>query len=204
MRTARTLLWFLTVAIVVFSLAGIGLAFQNEPEGFRGLKWGDSPTEDMVIDTVEDLRMWCTRDNERLYIGPAEIERIRYVFYKGEFAWVLIEPKHFKEQDLEDVLVLKFGNAEDVSSTWRGHVDYAGVYTRVKDVTYTWLGERTEINFYRQFRFWREGELRSTGRSRLTMSSVQISDEYERDRERKLEEARRKREKAIKKGLADF
>ena len=203
MTRTRILVCLLTATILAFSLVDIGFAFQNEPEGFRGLKWGDPPTEEMVIDTVENMLMWYTRDNDKVHIGPAELKRIRYVFYKGKLMRIGIEPNHFEGKDLEDVLVLKFGNPEDVSSTWRRHADY----TRVKDVTYTWLGEKTRINFYRQFR-WREiwgvRELASTGKSRLIIYSVQISDEYAKALDRKAEEARRKRKEAIKKGLADF
>ncbi len=35
----------LLVIVLVFLITGIGFAFQNEPDGFRGLKWGDAPTE---------------------------------------------------------------------------------------------------------------------------------------------------------------
>jgi hypothetical protein len=39
----------LVVLLFIFALASIAQAFQNEPDGFRGLKWGDPPTEDMTF-----------------------------------------------------------------------------------------------------------------------------------------------------------
>jgi len=56
-KRMRSLLWFLIATILVFSLVDVGLTFQNEPEGFRGLKWGDPPTEDMEFLREEDQWM---------------------------------------------------------------------------------------------------------------------------------------------------
>lgn len=54
MKRIRTPIWFLTVTVLIFSFADIALAFQNEPDDFRGLKWEDPPTEDMVcVDIME-------------------------------------------------------------------------------------------------------------------------------------------------------
>lgn len=41
----------LVVLLFMFALASTTLAFQNEPEEFRGLKWGDPPGEDMELET---------------------------------------------------------------------------------------------------------------------------------------------------------
>ena len=35
------------VAVMVLGLSAGAFAFQNEPEGFRGLEWGDPPSVDM-------------------------------------------------------------------------------------------------------------------------------------------------------------
>lgn len=77
MKRTRTLIRFLTVTILAFSLVDIGFAFQNEPEGFRGLKWGDAPTEDMEF-LGEDER------GERGYVLPDE--KLYYLFEVGD-AW---------------------------------------------------------------------------------------------------------------------
>ena len=45
MKRGKFLVRVLAVGVLVemlaFGLAGVGVAFQNEPEGFRGLKWGN-------------------------------------------------------------------------------------------------------------------------------------------------------------------
>ena len=37
------------VLIIVLVLSVGAFAFQNEPDGFRGLKWGDPPTKEMTL-----------------------------------------------------------------------------------------------------------------------------------------------------------
>jgi len=196
----RTLTWFLTTVILAFSLRNSGFAFQNEPDGFRGLKWGDPLGEDMVIDTIDGDRIWYTRNNDKLHIGPAELESITYVFYKGRLMGVNITLWSSDGNDLKDILMLKFGDPTDVWSGWRSHVDYI----QVKDVIYIWLGERTEIRFRRQFRIIEAQYLIGVGTNSLSIYSVQIFDEYEKDLEREAEEARHEREEAIREGLDDF
>ncbi|GAI13595.1 unnamed protein product [marine sediment metagenome] len=44
---------FVLAILIVLALSTGGFAFQNEPEGFRGLKWGDPPGEDMELIGVE-------------------------------------------------------------------------------------------------------------------------------------------------------
>jgi len=41
MKRGRVLAVGMLMGMLAFGLAGRGVAFQNEPEGFRGLKWGD-------------------------------------------------------------------------------------------------------------------------------------------------------------------
>jgi len=43
MVLVRVLAVGMLVGMLAFGLAGRGVAFQNESEGFRGLKWGDPP-----------------------------------------------------------------------------------------------------------------------------------------------------------------
>ena len=63
------------------------LAFQNEPDGFRGIKWGTniSKLPDMyLVEDGGDLKYY-TRPYDRMRIGDADIERITYGFYKNRF-----------------------------------------------------------------------------------------------------------------------
>lgn len=61
----KTLLWIAIVTILVFSSVESGFTFQNEPEGFRGLKWGDPPTESMeYLGTFQGDRIYTLSDDK--------------------------------------------------------------------------------------------------------------------------------------------
>jgi len=71
------------VAVLVMALAfcGTAFAFENEPEGFRGLKWGSRPTTDMVLLKGTYSRKTYTRADEKLSLGGAELVEITYWFF---------------------------------------------------------------------------------------------------------------------------
>lgn len=73
-------LWLVLVLLLALSVGAF--AFQNEPEGFRGLKWGDPPGEDMVF-KFEDSQLShaYTRPTDKLSIGDAKFTYIDYSFY---------------------------------------------------------------------------------------------------------------------------
>lgn len=72
------------VAVLVMVLLSLGMAyaFQNEPEGFRGLKWGDPPGE--KIEFLRKQNEWLStyRDpGDKLELGDARFYMILYSFY---------------------------------------------------------------------------------------------------------------------------
>ena len=68
------------------------IAFQNEPDGFRGIKWGTN------IKNLRDMQLYgdfgdekfYTRKNDKLKIGEAKLEKITYIFNKGRLGGVMI------------------------------------------------------------------------------------------------------------------
>ena len=64
------------------------IGFKNEPDGFRGLKWGDAPTEDMTF-VSQSTYSGDTyyRKSDKLNIGTAELDLIFYNFnlYSNQF-----------------------------------------------------------------------------------------------------------------------
>lgn len=68
------------------------LAYQNEPDGFRGIKWKTNISELTNMKLMEDDRntKFYVRKNDKMKIGEAEIERVYYRFYKGRFSGVII------------------------------------------------------------------------------------------------------------------
>jgi hypothetical protein len=62
-------------------------AFQNEPDGFRGIKWGTNISELREMSLSEDRgdSKFYLRKGDKLKIGDADIDRISYGFYKSRF-----------------------------------------------------------------------------------------------------------------------
>lgn len=72
----------LLAIVLIFLITGIGFAFQNEPDGFRGLKWGDAPTEDMVFyEDWGDSDLYL-RPTDKMEIWNVKFHKIGYFFYE--------------------------------------------------------------------------------------------------------------------------
>ena len=82
----------LLLSIMVFPNLQV-LAFQNEPDNFRGITWGadikDVP--DMVLKTDAENRKYYVRKDDKKKIGSAELDSLYYVFTNEKFSSVLIE-----------------------------------------------------------------------------------------------------------------
>lgn len=112
----KILLWFLVITSTLL-LTKIGLAFQNETDGFRGLKWGDPPTPAMEFGTDQNKWMSLYRNpNDKLELGDAQFYMIIYQFYMPSNATVrrlLGVGLYFKDKEnfelLEIICKAKFG-----------------------------------------------------------------------------------------------
>lgn len=109
----KTTLVLLVVLVLTLSLGAF--AFQKESEGFRGLKWGDPPTKDMVFIRRDEYgENQYELPDENLQIGEVELERIIYYFFDDgnseRLMSVIIrtEGKHNYEL-LKELCKLKFG-----------------------------------------------------------------------------------------------
>lgn len=112
---------------VVLNAAGVA-AFDNEPEGFRGVKWGSE------LSTLSGFRkvlgagdtVFYAREGEKEGIGAASVASIRYLFYKGQLrqVWIMAEGAgNFAA--LQSALFEAFGkpvrvDSHDGSSEWIG------------------------------------------------------------------------------------
>lgn len=78
---------------IILLFPNLLFAFQNEPEGFRGVKWGTNITElpDMVFQGSRGEKKLYFKKNDKMKIGDADIQSIGYFFYKEKFYNVLIE-----------------------------------------------------------------------------------------------------------------
>ena len=143
----------LSSIILIFLITGMGFAFQNEPDGFRGLKWGDAPTEDMtflgetreyIIDNYPKTTITNTKTksyykrNEKNNIGSAKLYNIFYRFnlYSNQFYKVMCV---FYDEDNYNILGIIF--REEF-----GEPTY--IDKRKNKYFLKWVGDKTEVQLY--------------------------------------------------------
>lgn len=153
MKGIRILTWFLTNGLLIFWLTESGLSFgkesesgqnwiwenlptedfQNEPAGFRGLKWGEQPTEDMeFIGEVKGRVKWYVLPDEKLNIGNVQLTGIDYAFYD--------EPERFMAVYLHFDSKKDYEALEAICRGTFGMEIYEGFFSL------HWLGKSTVIN----------------------------------------------------------
>jgi len=84
---------FLLCVTFVLVLSKSAFAFQNEPDGFRGIKWGEKIDKLKGMTFVEkgvDTDLY-ERNTDGRHIGDAIVKKTRYVFKDGVFVMVHIE-----------------------------------------------------------------------------------------------------------------
>ena len=92
-----TRLPLLALLIVVFNAS----AFQNEPDGFRGLQWGTSITEieaQFGPPTSGKESEMRRRIGDKLAIGEAELIDVLYFFSDGQFDSVMLKSTGFSNK----------------------------------------------------------------------------------------------------------
>jgi len=84
-KMKKNLSILLLASILIFLIIGTGFAFQNEPDGFRGLKWGDTPAEDMEIygEYGIDGTLY-ERPSDKMEIWNVKFNFIIYRFYENK------------------------------------------------------------------------------------------------------------------------
>lgn len=72
------------IAIIILALLSTGAtAFQNEPDGFEGLKWGDPIGEDMEYNRMSGPVEYYRRKNDEIYFANCILIERSYGFYEG-------------------------------------------------------------------------------------------------------------------------
>ena len=134
-KIVSTLLIVLLILAIFTSILfaeEIKSTFQNEPDGFRGLKWGDAPAEDMVfVGTISCEGSSYYRKDDKLNIGSADLDYIFYIFnlYSNQFYKVrLIFTGKYNYDILKIIFEGRFGEpiwkAEDgYSLQWMGEIE---------------------------------------------------------------------------------
>jgi hypothetical protein len=136
--------------LVITGCAGMGerhtsdmmeiASYQNEPEGFRGIKWGQN------IDEIKNMRLISrnnkglstySRSEDVLSLGGAKLIRVRYLFWQKKFFEAQMSAAPDQLQALKRVLNEKYG---------KGHNPY-GPSSTIHD--YYWHGPVAIVHFFR-------------------------------------------------------
>ena len=130
-------IWLIGLTILIIGLSsslGFAKGFQNEPDGFRGIKWGTDiktiPGMKYLI-TYENLSIY-SRDKDKLFFGNAKVGAIEYIFYKDKFSAVRIHTDGAKEfKTFRDAIFKEYGEGQ--------HPERAGMEKWI------WFGKMTDM-----------------------------------------------------------
>ena len=129
----------LVVLLFIFALASIAQAFQNEPDGFRGLKWGDPPTEDMVyLGDISYAQNIYHRKGDKLGIGSATLNEIRYKFNFYSYQFHEVFANFTSETDYKILKIIFEGRYGKPTYIREGKDSYF----------LQWIGDKAEIRLY--------------------------------------------------------
>jgi hypothetical protein len=143
----KLLIFLIILPTVIFSINSF--AYQNEPDGFRGIKWGTKieTLKDMTKQLQQGDEIQYTRISDKLQIGNAEVDDIVYVFWKDKFISVMIMTKGFsnwsalKEEAFKQFCKGSQDNKNIETYTW-GSVLRGKTFISLK---YNQISEQTRI-----------------------------------------------------------
>ncbi|HLE16940.1 MAG TPA: hypothetical protein VI728_01500 [Syntrophales bacterium] len=122
--------------LFVLLLATPCLAFQNEPDGFRGIKWGEdiSGRDDMAPHSAgADKTISYTRKGDEAFLGGVMLDSLTYDYWDGKFSGVFML---FRDADrfekIKAICFEKFGKMKK-------HARYPE--------SYVWEGKKAVVYF---------------------------------------------------------
>jgi len=123
----RNLIFWLIIclALVGSSAYAQTLKLGSEPDGFRGIKWGQdvSTVDGLIYQFSNGDNDFYFRSNDELKMGAAELEMIVYVFWQDRFSGVMLFTDGSSNwENLKAVVFEKFGEGqqENEQYIWRG------------------------------------------------------------------------------------
>jgi len=114
---------------IVLLLSAPSFAFRDEPDNFRGIRWGTSIRDqsDMVLSEMRGSNTkYYLRNRDNMKMGQAEIAKISYLFYKDQFCGVTIIAEGYGSyESLKKLMVQAYGGEYQLDSVrgtyrWQG------------------------------------------------------------------------------------
>jgi len=131
------------------------LAFPNEPSnGFRDLAWETLSKDVQGLNLVDERRIGgdmitvYTRESDQLSFEGTELDRIRYVFFKGKFflVYLVATDSRSKYKAIRSALLDKFGQPS-AAFPRRDRFYWEGQKVTVS-LEYDDFPERTVVSYY--------------------------------------------------------
>lgn len=101
---------------LMLSLAAPCFGFQNEPDGFRGIKWGEdiSSRDDMDPHSAgADKTVSYTRNRDEVFLGGVMLSSLIYDYWDGKFSGVFML---FRDADrfekIKDICFERYGKVK--------------------------------------------------------------------------------------------
>jgi len=100
--------------IAVLLAAHATSAFDNEPDGFRGIAW-QSAFEDFAdemkfeSESGDGEHISYLRDNDKMFIGEIPLKRVKYNYWNGRFSYVSLQVSDSDCDSLIEAFVDRFG-----------------------------------------------------------------------------------------------
>jgi hypothetical protein len=112
-------------------LSGHVVAFQNEPAGFRGIKWGEGfsvhGTEMTLLRQVKGGATWYTRKAQKMFFGDARLSQLIYGYKSDRFLIVHMETSGVRNRiALTKEFLSRFGEPDERKNNFfhKGESDY--------------------------------------------------------------------------------
>lgn len=133
MKKLATLIF--VVMVFILSSSNALANYPNEPDGFRGIKWGTDITDVKATMRLHETETGISaelvsyeRVSDTLVIGNAQISSIRYTFWRGKFSHPVIKTTGYTNWlEVKRALESTFGLAKQSNNY------------------YFWLGDSTSI-----------------------------------------------------------
>jgi len=124
------------VGVAAVLVSSVVFAFENEPDGFRGIKWGTpfatNASEMTNVAKVHGGHTVYHRKRDKMQIGGAELNSIGYGYFEGRFYTALIKTDVVQKRALKMAFTSQFGKPEQKNE----YIE-----------KYHWAGKKTFIQF---------------------------------------------------------
>jgi len=133
----RKILFFSLLVCSILSLCDTSFAYENEPNGFRGMKWGTPLDSFPTLKHFETVKRYggieyYKKKEEVLKLGDVKLFLIKYGFWHNKFYEVEIWAQGEKDwRALKDLVFAKFGEGNKPDKDVEEYI-WNGVITNLR------------------------------------------------------------------------